>query len=166
MGPNPGHNRAKVTKNVTIEGSESSTSKVELGCTVVREDRVGMLQECDQDEPVVDPEVWKKVSPEDSYETEVVYRGGDSAEPDHDTNVGQDNLAVVMGHEHRRLGVEVASALRIATLTGSIHENICRPSSKKVGSTSVDSTDGRITKSFPEFLLDLFCDTGAKEVSL
>ena len=56
MSPNPTHDTAKVTQKATVKRGQSTTGEVELRRTVVRENGIGMLQERDQYQPVVDPE--------------------------------------------------------------------------------------------------------------
>lgn len=51
----PGHNGTQITEEVTVQGGKGATGKGELGGTIMREQRVGVLQEGDQDKPVVDP---------------------------------------------------------------------------------------------------------------
>jgi len=54
-GSDPGHDRSKVTKEVTVISRQGTTGESELPWAIVREEGVGMLQESDQDEPVVNP---------------------------------------------------------------------------------------------------------------
>lgn len=54
-GTNPTHDAAEIAKEVTVEGSQSATREGELGCAVVGENGVGVLEERDHDEPVVHP---------------------------------------------------------------------------------------------------------------
>ena len=55
VSPNPSHNFATVTHKAAVERSQSATRESKLWRTVVRENGIGMLQECDQHHPVVDP---------------------------------------------------------------------------------------------------------------
>jgi hypothetical protein len=57
MCANPAHNTAKVTEKVTVERSKGTTREGELGGTVMRKERIGVLKEGNQDEPVVYPKV-------------------------------------------------------------------------------------------------------------
>ena len=54
-GGDPGHDRSEVTKEVTIVSRQGTTGESELVSTVVGEEGVGMLQESDQHEPMVNP---------------------------------------------------------------------------------------------------------------
>lgn len=56
VSPNPSHDLATVTQKTAIERSQSATRECELWRTVVREKGIGMLQERDQYQPVVNPE--------------------------------------------------------------------------------------------------------------
>ena len=56
-GTEPAHHAAEVTEEVAVEGSERSTGESELRSTVVGQDRVGVLEESNEDEPVVHPGV-------------------------------------------------------------------------------------------------------------
>jgi len=73
-GSNPGHNGSEVAKEVTIISRQGTTGKSKLARTIMREERVGVLQEGDQYEPVVDPEVRDKVGAEDLKESKPVDR--------------------------------------------------------------------------------------------
>lgn len=55
MGTDPAHDGSTVAKKRAIKSRKSSTGKGELGSAVVRQERVGMLQERDQNEPMVHP---------------------------------------------------------------------------------------------------------------
>lgn len=52
----PSHDRAEITEKLTIHSGQSTTREGELGSTVVREQRIGVLKEGDQYKPVINPE--------------------------------------------------------------------------------------------------------------
>ena len=54
-GSNPGHYGSEVTKEVTVISRQGTTGECKLAHTIMREEGVGVLQESDQHEPVVDP---------------------------------------------------------------------------------------------------------------
>lgn len=54
-GCDPGHDRSEVTEEVTIIGCQGTTGESELGRAVVGEEGIGVLQERDQHEPMVNP---------------------------------------------------------------------------------------------------------------
>ena len=51
----PSHDRSEVTKEVTIVSRQGTTRESELVGTIVREEGVGVLQESDHHEPVINP---------------------------------------------------------------------------------------------------------------
>jgi len=51
----PAHEWAKVTQKVTIKSGEGPPGEGELGGAVVGQEGVGVLEECDKNEPVIDP---------------------------------------------------------------------------------------------------------------
>ena len=59
MSTDPAHEAAEVTQKAAVQSGKSSASEGELRSTVVREERVGVLQEGDQNQPVVDPTIEK-----------------------------------------------------------------------------------------------------------
>lgn len=86
-GSDPGHDRSEVAKKVTIIGRQGTTGEIELGRTIMREEGVGVLQECDQYEPVVNPEIRNEVGAEDLKETKLVNREVQSDKPEDDADV-------------------------------------------------------------------------------
>jgi hypothetical protein len=55
MGANPTHNRAAVAQQVTIQGSKGTPGESEFRGTIMRKDRISVLQERDEHQPVVHP---------------------------------------------------------------------------------------------------------------
>ena len=55
----PCHEASTVTEELTVQSGKGTTGEVELGSTVVGEQGVSVLQEGDENEPVVDPDVRK-----------------------------------------------------------------------------------------------------------
>jgi len=86
MCADPGHKGTQITEEVTVQGGKGAAGKGELGGTIMREKRVGVLQEGDQDKPVVDPKVRHQVNLPDSGEALDVDAGGDNGKPDGDTH--------------------------------------------------------------------------------
>lgn len=124
---NPTHDAAEIAKKVTVEGSQSAAREGELGCTVVGENGVGVLEERDHDEPVVHPttrsvlnrqcqctsdvpKVRNEVEAEDISKAEVVNRHANSQSPDDNATIGEDDLSVVVRREDDRVGVEVCES--------------------------------------------------------
>ena len=56
-GTDPTHDAAKTTEQVTVKSRQSTTGEGELGGTVVGKERVGVLKEGDENEPVVYPTI-------------------------------------------------------------------------------------------------------------
>ena len=54
-GSDPGHDGSKAAKEVAIIGRQSATGEGELAGAIMRKEGVGVLQEGDQHEPVVNP---------------------------------------------------------------------------------------------------------------
>jgi len=55
MCSDPAHDAAQITEKATVQGSKGATGEGELRATVMREERVSVLQKGDQDKPMVDP---------------------------------------------------------------------------------------------------------------
>ena len=71
-----------------------------------------MLQEGDEDQPMVDPEVRHEVESEHLGEAAGVRPPGECTQPDEDDHVGNDDLAEFMRLEERRTGDEVCPFVR------------------------------------------------------
>ena len=56
VGPKPAHNRTKISEEVAIQRAQRAAGEVVCFRAVVREQGIGMLQEGDQDKPVIDPD--------------------------------------------------------------------------------------------------------------
>jgi hypothetical protein len=107
MSTEPSHQLAAVTEKVAVHGSESTTRESKLGWAVVRKQGVGMLEEGDEDEPVVDPKVGNEIGNQDVGETIIVNTSGNAKRPESNTNSGDNDLAVLMWGEHSSVRVEV-----------------------------------------------------------
>ena len=110
---------AEVAEEVAVERGEGAALEGELGRAVVREERVRVLEEGDEDEPVVDPEVGREVEAEDVREAEERDGVPDGDGPEEDADVGEDDLEVLVWLEDRRGGVEVWWVLEISRRSGS-----------------------------------------------
>lgn len=149
----PAHDAAEVAKKVSVEGGESTTGESKLVSTVVGEERVGVLEERDQDKPVVDPEVGLEVKAESVGEAESVDRGSNTNSPDDDTDIRHDDLQEVVGSkEVVCVGVEVVSALGVTLLTRGVGEQVHRPAHDEVASESESGTERAVTNSFPQLV--------------
>jgi hypothetical protein len=54
--PNPCHEATKVTQKVTVQGAKSTSDECKLGGAIVRQERIGVLKEGDENQPMVHPE--------------------------------------------------------------------------------------------------------------
>lgn len=90
---------ANRTQKVTINGSKGTTGKSPLVGRVVGEDRVGMLKEGDEDEPVVNPQVGDTIDGSDFLDTSLRSPEGKSSKDKHNTDVRPDDLPVLVGLE-------------------------------------------------------------------
>lgn len=98
----PSTNGAKVAEQMTIEGRERSTYKSEFRGAVVREERVRMLQERDQNQPVVHPQIRHEVNTKHVAETARVRPVRKTSDPKEETDIGDEYLEELVGLEERR----------------------------------------------------------------
>lgn len=157
---------ARSAHEFTIEGRESTTGEGEGGGLVVRKSRVGVLEEGDEDEPVVDPEVRKEVNAEDVQETESHEGVSETSHPDDNANVGDDDVGVLVGSEQRGLGREVVREAGVGALASSVPDEVERPSEEELASQPNDGHDGSIVKSLREDFLQVKRDLGSFQVLL
>lgn len=92
---------ANGTQEVTINGGKGTTRESPLVGRVVGEDRVGVLKEGDEDEPVINPQVGDTVDGSDFFDTSLRSPEGKSSKDKYDTNVGPDDLPVLAGLEDK-----------------------------------------------------------------
>lgn len=55
------HNGTKITEEIAIQCRQSTTRESVGRSAVMGEQRIGVLEECNEHEPMVDPEVWDQV---------------------------------------------------------------------------------------------------------
>lgn len=89
------------TQEVTINGSKGTTGESPLVGRVVREDRVGVLKEGDEDEPVINPQVRDTVDGSNLFDTSLRSPEGKSSKDKYDTDVRPDDLPVLVGLEDK-----------------------------------------------------------------
>lgn len=150
----------------TIEGGESTTGEGEGRGLVVRKGGVGVLEEGDEDEPVVDPEVRKEIDTEDVQEAPSLDRVSDSSQPDEDANIGDDDVGELMRGEQRGLGREVVREAGVGPLASSVPDEVERPADQKLGGQPKDRDDGGIFKGLREDLLEVKGNLGSFQVLL
>lgn len=125
VGANPAHDTAKIAENVTVERSKSTTGKCELWGTVMGKDRICVLKEGNQDEPVVyprvkfelvgcvrmqiedAPEIRDDINSENLPNTKTRSHRRNYSEPEDDTSIGPNNLPVLMGFEHDSIRIKI-----------------------------------------------------------
>ena len=86
MGTDNSHGTSEVTQKAAVESSEGTASKGEFRSTVVGQEGIGVLQEGDENKPVVDPEIGNEICPERLEETLVVNAGADTCQPERKSN--------------------------------------------------------------------------------
>jgi hypothetical protein len=98
-------------EELSVDGAECASSERPLGGRVVREQGVGVLQEGNGDEPVVYHEVGDDVEDEDFTEASHGGPVGDDGEDDEETEIGPDDLVLVVGPEDDGAGGEVCEGI-------------------------------------------------------
>lgn len=95
----PCTDRAKIAEQVTIVGRQSTSYESELGRTVMRKERVGMLEESDQNEPVVYPQIGNEINSEHLSESTRVRPVRKPSYPKEEADIGNQNLEKLVGLE-------------------------------------------------------------------
>jgi hypothetical protein len=102
--------------HLTINGSSGTADKVPLVIGVVRKGRVGVLEEGDGNEPVVNPEVGNKVPDGHVVETELLDEEVQSSGHQTNTNIAEDDELSILVLVQRAAGVEVVDTTTEAVL--------------------------------------------------
>lgn len=97
----------------SVNGSKGTSGKSPLLGTVVRKRGVGVLKVGDEDEPVVDVEVWDTVDDEHLGEAPLDGPVGETGNDGTDSNVGHDDLGSFAVSEDVGLGVKVWTSARV-----------------------------------------------------
>lgn len=116
---------------VSIDGCRSTSGIVPFTLSVVWKSWIGVLQESDHDQVVVDNEVWQAVVENDSSQAKSLVSKIQTKRREHESKVGQGDLDSLLRLEQRREGPEVVDLLGRVTLvflTGDIEEEISGPS--------------------------------------
>lgn len=85
-----------------------------------------MLQEGDQDEPVINPEIRADIRLESSEETIGVASPYDASQPNEDADIGDNDILVLAGCEHDSVGVEVVASLGVLLLACCVPDKVHR----------------------------------------
>lgn len=131
----PAEKRTGTTEKRAVEGGERTTLEVECRAAIVREVGVGVLEEGDQNQPVVDPEVRNTIDAGHLQEPTGDRPVDKSTNPEEDTYVTDDDLVVLVDSENDRRRPEVVGHLGVVVLARSIHEKVHRPSAGLLGGT-------------------------------
>ena len=117
---NPAHEATEVAKKVAVQRSQCTTREGEFTGAIMGQERVGVLEERNQDEPVVNPnqrqqfsvlsrptttwegdipKIRRQVNAENIDKPERSDRGSYSEHPEYDTEIGEEDLAEMMRSE-------------------------------------------------------------------
>jgi len=160
----PSHDRSEVTKEVTIVSRQGTTRESELAGTIVREEGVGVLQESDQHEPVINPEVRNEVGTEDLEESKLVDRVAQTNGPEQGTDVRDDDLPPLVRREHYCTGFEMVGARGVTFLTVRVEDQVGRPTAQQVARRSEASANGGVSQSIPKLVHNLLADGSTLEI--
>jgi len=123
----PSEEWAGATEKRAVEGTECTTLEVECGGTVVRDVWVSVLEVGDQHEPVVDADVRETVDAGHLQEATSHRPVNKSSDPEQNTNVTDDDFAILLGSENDRGRLEVVGPFGVVPLTSGIAYKIQRP---------------------------------------
>ena len=137
----PAEEWASATEKRAVEGGERTTLEGECGAAVVRDVGVRVLEEGDQNEPVVGPEVRDTVDARHLQEPTGHRPVDKSTNPEENTDVTEDDLAVLVRRKHDRRRFEVVGHLGVVVLTRIIPEKIHRPSEELGWRVSVSTVN-------------------------
>lgn len=107
MSGNPSHDWATITEEAAVQSGQCTTRESELRRTVVRDEGVGMLKECNEDQPMVNPEVRYQVGAEHSPEPKCIDRGTYTSKPEHDSYIREDDRVALMRSENYGIRVKI-----------------------------------------------------------
>jgi hypothetical protein len=125
--PKPPKKGASTTKQASIHSRKRATLEVERSRTVVWDQWIGVLEQGDQNDPVVDPKIREEVDTRHLPKATSGRPVGEDTEPEKNSNIADDNLGALMSSKYYGPWVEVVSICWIAALSSSIEEEICRP---------------------------------------
>jgi len=144
------------THEGTVDGGEGASGEGPFVGGVVGKDGVGVLQEGDQDEPVVDPKVRDQVHVGDLSESALVAPEPANSKSSGNTNVRQDDLPFVGRLEDDSGWGKVVGAGWVVELTRSVVNQVHGPT-EELTNKQVDKDGKRcISDSLTKFLLTGF----------
>lgn len=121
------HKRADKSQTVSVNGGQGTSGKVPLLVAVVRNKRVGVLQERDRDQPVVDVEVRNEIIGSDLGERAVVSPSTEDGEKKGDSEIRCNDLLPVSLVKDNRVGVEMVGEFRVVLLSRGVSDEVHRP---------------------------------------
>lgn len=86
------------------------------------------MKERDQNQPMVYPQVRHEVKSENFHEPALHGPANERREPNENTEIGEEDLAVLVWRKEWRLGHKVIRPRRVRPLSRDVHEKIKRPS--------------------------------------
>lgn len=158
-----------------VDGGSGSTSEGPGVGIVVRERGVGVLEEGDSDEPVVDPDVGEEVPDEEVLEAEVLVDEVKGSAGQSETDVRQEDQLLVLALVQRTGGVEVvdttepavALALTLALgllvvvdVAGDVGDKVQRPAEELLKDHMGSGSDGSLLHQLRE-LVDSMADSAS-----
>lgn len=127
---------------VAIDGAESALDPVPLAAVVVRNGIVGVLEQGDEHQPEVHPEVGKAVAEDDGGNGGIVRPDAEQTEHDNQSGVAeQDERALLLG-EDGGVGVEVVGARLAVVTTSDVEEQVGGPAEGESDDHGTDATKG------------------------
>lgn len=120
--------RSNGSQPLSVNGAESTSREGPAVGLVMRQQRVGVLQVGDHDQPVVDPEVRDTIVSHHGTERSLRDGVGNGAESEGNSNVGHQDLRSVSLVKDDGLWIEVVGALGVVQLTRRILEEVHGPS--------------------------------------
>jgi hypothetical protein len=123
----PPKERSSTTKQATIHSRKRPALEVEGSRPIVRKQWIGVLEEGDQNDPVVDPKIREEI-----YTGHFAEAAGDrpvdeGTEPEKNSNVAEDDLVALMRAKNYSPWIEVVGVFWIVALPSSIEEEVCGP---------------------------------------
>lgn len=152
----------KVTSDeskLSVDGSGGSTAVVPGLRVVVRKRGVGVLQEGNGDEPVVNPKVGNTIPKENVEGSKLLGSGIQRVSHQGNSDVGQNNQLGILGLVQRRGRVEVRNSSKVSVLlsnstslllavvvvvSGNVGEEVKNPSNELLGDRVGEGSDGSL----------------------
>lgn len=129
---------------VTVNSGRSSTSKVPLGCSIVRKTRIGVLQVGNVDEPVVHPHPGEDVHDEHGEESKALDSKVECSQGGNNSNIANHNVGIVLLIKQRRSG-NIVVLHPLGTTRVGLSSNVCSeiqdPAKQLLSHNSVQSAN-------------------------